>query len=277
MNRRYTCIDSFCGAGGLALGLRRAGFEILVSFDANECAVPTFRRNLLDRCLHARAEDLSGGKLLTEANFDGRLDLFAGGPPCQGFSKQKRGAHLGDERNGLVFEFARLVRETCPRFFLLENVDQLGKKRGKDFVSRIHEDLWGYDLYPHFYNCANYGLAQTRVRFVIVGKSRKVTARFRIPPPTVEKWVTVGSALDGIPEPPIDYSEHPEYPNHYRAKVTPINIERFSHVPQGGGWWDIPEKLAEVPSEGRSEIRRLARRLRSPQTRWAGSNYHCGV
>jgi DNA (cytosine-5)-methyltransferase 1 len=131
MNRRYTCIDSFCGAGGLALGLRRAGFEILVSFDANECAVPTFRRNLLDRCLHARAEDLSGGKLLTEANFDGRLDLFAGGPPCQGFSKQKRGSHLGDERNGLVFEFARLVREACPRFSCLKMLINSGKNAAR--------------------------------------------------------------------------------------------------------------------------------------------------
>lgn len=98
-------------------------------------------------------------------------------------------------------------------------------------------------MHPHFYNCADYGLAQTRVRFIIVGKSKSVKASFRIPRPTVEKWVTVGEALNGIPEPPIDYSEHPNYPNHYRAKVTPINIERFSHVPQGGGWWDIPEGL----------------------------------
>jgi DNA (cytosine-5)-methyltransferase 1 len=227
----------------LALGLKRAGFEVLASFDASERAVETFKRNLSERCLHAKAEDLTGAKLFAAAGFDGRLDLFAGGPPCQGFSKQKRGAHLGDERNELVLQFARLVRETDPRFFLLENVDQLGKKRGKDFVKRLQNELRAYDLYPHFYNCADYGLAQTRVRFVIAGKSRKVKAGFRVPRPTVEKWVTVGGALDGIPEPPIDYSEHPNYPNHYRAKVTPINIERFSHVPQGGGWWDIPENL----------------------------------
>lgn len=223
--------------------MRRAGFEVLVSFDASACAVETFRRNVAESCLLAKAEDLTAAKLFGKAGFDGRLDLFAGGPPCQGFSKQKRGAHLGDARNELVFEFARLVREACPRFFLLENVDQLGKKRGKDFVSRIQEELLGYDLYAHFYNCADYGLAQTRVRFVIVGKSRNVKARFHMPRPTVERWVTVGEALNGMPEPPVDYSEHPEYPNHYRARVTSINVERFSHVPQGGGWWDIPEPL----------------------------------
>jgi DNA (cytosine-5)-methyltransferase 1 len=63
MKRRYTCIDSFCGAGGLALGLRRAGLDVLVSFDASECAVETFRRNLSERCLHAKAEDLTAARL----------------------------------------------------------------------------------------------------------------------------------------------------------------------------------------------------------------------
>src|SRR5438067_4439406 len=120
------------------------------------------------------------GKQLVESVVLGRtLDLFAGGPPCQGFSKQKRGAHLGDERNNLVLEFARLVRETHPRFFLLENVDQLGKKRGRDLLNRIHKELKGYYLYPHFYNSADYGLAQTRTRFVIVGKIKTVKADFR--------------------------------------------------------------------------------------------------
>lgn len=69
MKRGYTCIDSFCGAGGLALGLQRAGLEVLVSFDASECAVETFRRNLSERCLNAKAEDLTGAKLFKEAGF----------------------------------------------------------------------------------------------------------------------------------------------------------------------------------------------------------------
>lgn len=227
----------------MALGLESAGFEVLVSFDASECAVATFKTNVSTRCLHERAEGLTGKQLLKESGFDGRLDLFAGGPPCQGFSKQKRGAHLGDDRNELVLEFARLVRETAPRFFLMENVDQLGKKRGREFVERVHEQLSEYDLYPEFYNSADFGLAQTRVRFVVVGKSKKVKAAYRPPRPKVTQWSTVGEALRGLPEPPEDCSEHPEFPNHYRAKVTPVNIERFSHVPQGGGWWDIPEKL----------------------------------
>ena len=243
MKRKYTCIDSFCGAGGLAVGLERAGFQLRFAFDANERAVETFRSNISPRCLHARAEDLTGKRIRSEAGLDEPIDLFAGGPPCQGFSKQSRGAHLGDDRNELILEYARLVRETKPRLFLLENVDQFGQKRGRGFVDRIRDELRGYELYPQFFNCADYGLAQTRVRFIVVGKSKELKAAFHVPGPSRQEWATVGEVLKGLPEPPSDYSEHPRFPNHYKARVTPINIQRFSHVPQGGGWSDIPESL----------------------------------
>jgi DNA (cytosine-5)-methyltransferase 1 len=242
MDARYTSVDSFCGAGGLSLGLQQAGFDVVLAFDANAAAVETYRRNFAGTCLHEQAEKLDAKRLRREAGMT-RIDLFAGGPPCQGFSKQKRGAHLGDDRNELVLEFARLVRETKPRFFLLENVDQFGKKRGRNFVDGILGLLPGYALFPHFYNSADYGLAQTRVRFIIVGKAKAIRAPFQVPVPTVTSWNSVGEALQGLPEPPEDCSEDPAFFNHYRARVTPLNLERFSHVPQGGGWWDIPERL----------------------------------
>ena len=59
----------------------------------------------------------------------------------------------------------------------------------------------------------------------------------------MKHWRTVGEALADLPEPPLDYSDHPDFPNHQRARVTALNIERFSHVPPGGGWQDIPEPL----------------------------------
>ncbi len=243
VRREYSCIDSFCGAGGLALGLRRAGFRVLISFDANACAVETYRANISSACLHERAENLTAELLRTKAGFEGTLDLLSGGPPCQGFSKQKRGAHHGDGRNELVLQYARLVRELQPRFFLMENVDQLGQKRGRGFVDRLRAELEAYELHPHFYNSADYGVAQTRVRFVVVGKLRSIRAEFAVPAPTVVGWTTVAQAFVGIPEPPEDGSEHPQIPNHYRSRVTPMTTQRFSHVPPGGGWWDIPEDL----------------------------------
>ena len=215
----YTAIESFCGPGGLSLGLRQAGFDVRIAFDANAIAVETYRLNLHHNCFQARAEEVPGTKLLYQAGLEaGNVDLFSGGSPCQGFSKQKRGAHLGDDRNQLVLEYARLVTEIKPRFFMLENVAMLGQKRGKEFINEFSTNLQDYVLYPHFYNSADYGVAQTRERFIVVGKRKDIAVKFHPPCPTVINWKTVGEVLNGIPEPPEDYTVHPDYPNHQRAR-----------------------------------------------------------
>ncbi|GIP60797.1 DNA cytosine methyltransferase [Paenibacillus woosongensis] len=246
MQQKYKYIESFCGAGGLGLGLHQAGFEIGTAFDLNEAAVLTYQKNLSENCFIADASKLTGQELMEKAEVNyGELALFAGGPPCQGFSKQKRGAHLGDdERNKLVLEYVRLVKEIQPRFFLLENVAMLGQKRGTYFIEALKNELQEYVLHPHFYNSADYGLAQTRQRFIIVGKHKSIQTDFNIPSPTVSKWKTVGEILGSLPEPPVDHrQEHPDIPNHQRSNVTEKNLERFSYVPQGGGWRDIPYDL----------------------------------
>jgi len=240
----YSLVESFSGAGGMSLGLEDVGFELLLAFDNDAKAVSTHRRNLGDRCIVADAREINGEEILEATGLSrGELSLFAGGPPCQGFSKQKRGAHLGDERNDLVIDYVRLVDELRPRFFLYENVAIFGQKRGQRYLDLMHKRLSDYELYPHFYNSADYGLAQTRQRFIVVGRREDQVASFQVPAVTVKERRTVGEVLDGLPEPPTDYKQHAKFPNHQRARVTAINIERFSHVPQGGGWQDIPHEL----------------------------------
>jgi len=240
----YSFVESFSGPGGMCLGLKRSQFELVVAFDNDEKAVETHGYNLGGKCIEANARNVDGKFLYKNYGIrKGALDLFAGGPPCQGFSKQKRGAHLGDDRNDLVSEYIRIVKDLEPRFFLFENVAVFGQKRGRTYVEEILIKLELYNIYPHFYNCADYGLAQTRERFIIVGCRKDLNGGFRIPAPTVEKWKTVGEVLKGLPEPPADFSIHPKFANHQRAKISKINIERFSHVPQGGGWQDIPRAL----------------------------------
>jgi DNA (cytosine-5)-methyltransferase 1 len=107
-------------------------------------------------------------------------------------------------------------------------------------MTRILSD---YQLYPHFYNASYYGLPQTRERFIMVGRRRDQKSGFAVPPHTVHKSRTVGQVIKGLPEPPEDYSVHKQYANHQDARVTQINRTRFSHVPQGGGWQDIPWEL----------------------------------
>lgn len=241
---QYGLIESFSGPGGLSIGLEQAGFTLLKAFDYDKYTVETHNLNLGNKCIQVDARDVKGSDLLSEIGInEGELALFSGGPPCQGFSKQKRGAHLGDSRNDLILEYIRLVNEIQPRFFLFENVAIFGQKRGKQYIDIMINSLSGYKIYPHFFNCADYGLAQTRQRFMIVGKRKDQKASFVSPSPTVDRWITVGDVLDGLPEPPEDYTDHPDFSNHQRARVTKINIDRFSYVPQGGGWKDIPVEL----------------------------------
>ena len=241
--KQYKFIEGFSGPGGMSTGLIRAGFQLQLAFDINERAVETHNLNHENKCLVLDASRIDGKELLRSIGIDvGELDLFAGGPPCQGFSKQKRGAHKGDARNGLINEYIRLVKQMMPRAFFFENVAIFGQKRGKQYVDTMRTELIDYDLYPNFYNCSDFGLAQTRERFVIVGIRTDLDSYFAVPHKKPIK-VTVGEILNGLPEPPFDYSEHPDFPNHQRARVSEINIERFSHVPQGGGWQDIPWDL----------------------------------
>ena len=243
--RNYGSVESFSGPGGMSLGLKNAGFEVLYAFDNDEKAIATFCHNLGITGHVVDASKISGEKILDTIGLKrGELPLFSGGPPCQGFSKQRRGAHLlGDSRNRLVLEFLRLIKEMLPRFFIFENVAIFGQKRGKSYIEEMKRILSDYKFFPHFYNSADYGLAQTRERFIMIGCRKDQGVSFKIPKPTAKKWLTVGEALSDLPEPPLDYSVHPDFPNHQRARVTEINIERFSHVPEGGGWQNIPLEL----------------------------------
>lgn len=242
---KFTCIESFCGAGGMAIGLKNAGYKIKSAFDLSEDAVSTYLTSIGKECFVGDASSLSAENILERANCrKGEVTLFTGGPPCQGFSKQRRGAHVFDDpRNKLIRNYISFVNSIQPSAFILENVAIFGQKRGKVYLDELASILSTYSLYPHFYNAADYGLAQTRQRFILVGIRNDYHLPYLKPEPTVKTWNTVRNAIGDLPEPPIDCSTHPKYFNHHRTRISPINLERFSHVPQGGGWKDIPFDL----------------------------------
>lgn len=239
-----TCIEAFCGAGGMALGLGEAGYDVRLAFDNDRAAITTYTKNLSP---HGRVLDafrVQGADLLSEAGLArGELDLFSGGPPCQGFSKQRRGAHLLDDpRNSLVLEFARLVHEMHPRAFLFENVEIVGQKRGRDLIAELTRKLDGYKIYQFRVNSADFGLAQTRGRFLMLGFRDDIPSAI---PYLIKdgRRATVRDAIGDLPPPPNDGREHPLIPNHIQCRITKENLERIKHVPQGGGWQDIPWDL----------------------------------
>jgi DNA (cytosine-5)-methyltransferase 1 len=244
--RTFTSIEGFCGAGGMALGLKKAGFNSLLAFDKDAAAIESYKKGVGDEGDVIDARKLSGVETLGKIGMtEGDLDLFAGGPPCQGFSLQRRRGYESDERNDLVWDFFRIVSEIKPKAFMLENVVMLGAIRGQKYTSEGFSKLsrLGYKITFGIVNCADYGLAQTRRRFIAVGILGNDYFDFPWRTHNESNYITVGEVLKGLPDCPEDFTEHPSIYNHIRCRITQKNLAMISHVPQGGGWKDIPKNL----------------------------------
>lgn len=241
--RQFVAIDSFAGAGGLSLGLIQAGWTLRIGFDHDPVAVKTYRHNLGPHAYQVDAEELRAEELMRLAAIGlGECDLLAGGPPCQGFSLQGRGARH-DPRNRLSLIFLEWVRELRPRAFLIENVPAIRSVRGRDVltaVERVISDL-GYGLSVSTVNAVDYGAPQNRRRTFIVGMAEN---REFIWPDPHGTQLTVRDAIADLPSPPVDGSCHESVPNHYReARLSATNLERIRAVPEGGSRLDLPEHL----------------------------------
>ena len=171
--RRWpTAIDVFCGAGGLSLGLRQACFRVAAAVDILPLAVESYRMNLprVPVILGDVREPGTASRLLRAAGLrQGELDLLAGCPPCQGFSAirtRRRGA-VHDDRNRLVLDFLRLVREIRPRLVLMENVPGLRREDlFREFADGIAACGLLYDV--GVLDAADFGTPQHRRRLVFV-------------------------------------------------------------------------------------------------------------
>ena len=163
-------VDLFAGAGGLMLGLQWAGFDALVANDNWSPAIDTLGHNF--GSARVSPDDIRG---LSAADVLALTDgvtplLVAGGPPCQGFTSA--GARrASDHRNTLVGEFARMVAELQPRWFLFENVEGFLTMSGGSFVIDLLDGVLdaGYQVRLRKVNVANYGVPQLRKRVIAIG------------------------------------------------------------------------------------------------------------
>ena len=195
MNR---VIDLFSGAGGLSLGLKMAGWDVRVAVEYDATAVETHRKNMPD-VLHL-CDDIRD---IDFSDYKGKIDLVAGGPPCQPFSVS--GKQLGNlDIRDMVPEFLRVVREVRPQAFLMENVKGLTSPRFLPYLEERIEELRsiGYSVYWKVLNAADYGVPQNRHRLFVVGLP--VGTNFEFPAPThgsngSQKIRTVAEALLGCP------------------------------------------------------------------------------
>lgn len=244
---KLRCVDAFCGAGGLGLGLKQAGFDIVLSFDIDRHCIDTIngnRKYFGHPAEQADIADMLNGKLLGKCHLvKGELDLLAGGPPCQGFSIQRVGADK-DVRNQLVLKYEKLVEELYPKCFVMENVSGIAGKRGKSILHRliVNAEKTGYDVSVKLLDAQDYGVPQRRKRYVIVGVRKDLGFRFQYPKPS-GKTCTVRNAIGDLPSPPEDGSDHPNITLHRRDKLSKKNLDRINAIGEGQGRDALPRRL----------------------------------
>ena len=204
---QQTAIDLFCGAGGFSLGLKDAGFRLLAALDNDAAARETFAYNFGFTPLSTDAVCTSGDDLLRGAGIGpAECTVVVGGPPCQGFSVQRRGDRH-DARNDLVKRFLDIVLEIRPRFFVIENVGGLLSRHGREFRRYVEgaSSSAGYRCFVRKLNAADFGVPQIRWRALVVGeRADEGKTYFRFPQRTVlaEEYKTVrDGSLGCLPRP----------------------------------------------------------------------------
>ncbi|ELB2198916.1 TPA: DNA cytosine methyltransferase [Vibrio parahaemolyticus] len=188
--QKATYIDLFSGCGGLSLGLGNAGWHGLFAVEKDPMAFSTFKHNLIDgKHAHFDWPEWLPKEATTIQNLlekyseqltalRGKVDLIAGGPPCQGFSLAGR-RNAKDPRNKLSDEYIKMVEIVSPKYLLLENVRGFnasfkapeGKKAKKphSMIVKAKLEKLGYKVFTDFLCSADFGVPQKRTRFIMIG------------------------------------------------------------------------------------------------------------
>jgi DNA (cytosine-5)-methyltransferase 1 len=235
---RPVAIDLFSGCGGLTLGLKRAGFDVLASVEIDELSAETYRLNhpevkIWNRDIRELKIETVKRKLRLRV---GELDLLAGCPPCQGYSSIRtlNGSRVvEDSRNDLVFEFLRFIKGFKPKAVMMENVPGLIlDDRMKSFLQEIEE--LGYQGEPRVLDAADYGVPQRRKRMILLA-GRLGTVKY---PPPCRKVRTVRETIGSLCIPGDSGDELHDLPERRSARI----MQMITRIPKdGGGRTDLAE------------------------------------
>ena len=284
---RHNVLDLFCGAGGLSLGFKMAGFDIVGGIDFNQEAIDTHALNFKDG-FHFCGDISTLDNEFVLKNFEGKVDVIIGGPPCQGFStaNMQQKDHKDDERNKLFYQFIRFVELLKPKAFVMENVRGILTKDGghvKEAMMKIMNDL-GYNVDVRVLVASDYGVPQKRMRAFFVGTSKSLGEPFNFDNIQKNPMVTVKDAIGDLydldnetklstvddkfnleVEPSCEYQKLMRKDsdnilhNHNIRYPKDVVQTRMSHVPEGGNWKDVPDELWDTIRTNRhsSAYRRL--------------------
>ena len=234
---RYNAIDLFAGCGGLSEGMHKAGFNIKVGIEKDNDAAITYKANhkhstiLVDDIRNIQPATIK--KLLSGQV----LHLLAGCPPCQGFSSVRRlnrNRSVRDDRNSLVLEYLRFVKELQPLTVMMENVPGLIDYHIFKQVVRELKKM-KYEIKTKIINVKNYGVPQSRKRLIMLGS---LLGDIDIAPGNCET-VTVREAIGNMES--TDVTADPIHK--IKAKHSPHILEMIKLIPKNGGSRkDLPGK-----------------------------------
>lgn len=253
-------IDLFAGCGGMTAGFAAEGYQSALAVEFNLHAAATYAANFGED--HTIFGDIAG---VTPDQVP-LADLVIGGPPCQGFSNLGS-KDITDPRNQLWRQYLRIVGLSKPDVFVIENVDRFMKSAEFQLLLSEAEDgaLKDYELSYGHLNAADFGVSQRRIRTIVIGSR---IGKIELPAPTHARAPGTGSALrrwegtearikglparpstTSLPESTTEFFGH-VIPGIYKGldlhvgrNPTPLSLQRYDHVPPGGGRFDIPEHL----------------------------------
>lgn len=247
-------IDLFSGCGGLSLGLKEAGFAVTAAVEVDRRAQETYRLNHPKVRLYAQdIRELNPAEVLREVGLKpGELDLLAGCPPCQGFSRlrtRNQRTSVRDERNDLVADFLRFIQVMKPRTVMLENVPALA--RNARFLKMRRElHALGYESVVQVLDAADYFVPQRRKRLIMLASN----VHTPVLADKARKRITVRHALEGLRSPRTSRDKLHGLGENRSKQVR----ELIASIPKNGGSrGDLPAKYqlaCHKRSDGFSDV-----------------------
>lgn len=233
-HNEYTVLELFAGAGGLAVGLEKAGLKCVALNEIDKWACQTLRKN------RPNWKVLEGDiKEFNFSEYNNKVDVVTGGFPCQAFSYAGKKLGLADARGTLFYEFARVVKEVNPPICIGENVrGLLSHENGKTLQGMISIlDEIGYNVVPFkVLKAINYRVPQKRERLILVGVRKDINAKYEYPKPHHKIY----NLKDALKKGELFDTHVPSSPG---VKYPPSKKAVLDLVPPKGYWRDLPLEI----------------------------------
>lgn len=252
-------VSLFSGSGGLDLGFKQSGYDIIWANDILKDACETYRFNIGN---HIFCEDITK----INKNIIPKADIVIGGPPCQSFSLVGK-RNPKDDRSNLVWSYLEVLQRVKPKVFILENVTGILSAKNPD-GTKVLDNLIeafnniGYIISVFKLNAADYGVPQKRIRVFIAGNKKKS----KIPAPLTscskENWISAYEALSDlsdttksgigkyIKKPNGEFQElmrtgqNGKFDLHFTPYASKKDQELINHIPPGGNYMDVPDEIS---------------------------------